>query len=156
MSEPVPVPVRRQRVGAYLLCVAGGRVLLTQLSDRTTHPGLWTLPGGGIEHGEHPRDAARREVWEETGLDVEAGDLLEVDSLHLTGHAPDGTLEDYHSLRLVFGGDADPTRTPRVQEVDGTTADAAWVDVAEVLAGRLDVAPLVLTALTAVGVGAPR
>ena len=44
-----------------------GRILLAKHADR----GVWILPGGIIEPGESPADAAVREVWEETGLLVE-------------------------------------------------------------------------------------
>jgi 8-oxo-dGTP diphosphatase len=126
------LPVRRQRVGAYAVCVHDDRVLLAQLSDRTGSPGTWTLPGGGIDHGEDPRDAVVREVHEETGLVVDVGDLLDVDSVHFTGRSPSGVLEDYHAVRLVFAGTVDATLEPQVQELNGSTMAAAWVPLAAV------------------------
>jgi 8-oxo-dGTP pyrophosphatase MutT (NUDIX family) len=143
-----PTPVRRQRLSAYALVLRGSDVLLTQLSSRTTRPGVWTLPGGGIDHGEDPRDAVRREVYEETGLRVEPGRLLDVGSSHLVGTAPDGVLEDYHVVRLLF--EAEPpldAPEPRVMEVDGTTAAAAWVPIAEATSGGRVVGQTVLDAL---------
>lgn len=54
-----------------------GRVLLTR---RSINPGrgLWTFPGGFVDFGETVTDAAIRETWEETGLEVELGGLLNV------------------------------------------------------------------------------
>jgi len=40
--------------------------------------GLWSIPGGLIEIGETVRDAARREVWKETGIDIEVGGIIDV------------------------------------------------------------------------------
>lgn len=54
--------------GAYGLCRdPSGHLLLVHISDGLDK-GLWTLPGGGIEWGEHPDDAVIRELEEETGI----------------------------------------------------------------------------------------
>jgi 8-oxo-dGTP diphosphatase len=43
-----------------------GRILLLREKD-----GSWELPGGGLEHGEEPKQALAREIAEETGMHVE-------------------------------------------------------------------------------------
>lgn len=144
----------RQRVSAYALLLraapAGQEVLLTLLSGSTTRPGAWTLPGGGVDHGENPTDAVLREVQEETGLDVAVGGILGVHSLHHEGVAPDGMLEDYHALRLVFEATvAADAAEPRVQEQDGTTADARWFSLRDVQGDSDTMVGLVTWALDA-------
>jgi 8-oxo-dGTP diphosphatase len=119
---------RVQRAGAYAVLHHEGRLLLTRL----TYAGVWTLPGGGIDHGEAPLDAVRREVHEETGLELTAARLLDVDSAHFTGHGPDGTLEDFHAIRVLYTGAVPLDVEPRVVELDGSSDAAAWVPIAEI------------------------
>jgi len=52
-----------------------GRVLLVKRRN-PPHAGKWALPGGGIKLGESLQTAAEREVFEETGLIVKAGDSV--------------------------------------------------------------------------------
>lgn len=70
---------RRRRIGAYGVCLdADGRVLLMRTSARSVRPGMWYLPGGGIDQGEHPADAVVREMAQETGLTVAISGLRDV------------------------------------------------------------------------------
>jgi 8-oxo-dGTP pyrophosphatase MutT (NUDIX family) len=143
------VVVRMQRPAAYAVVREGGRVLLTRLRDSG---GLWTLPGGGIDHGEEPLVAVVREVWEETGLELTPGRLVAVTSRHFTGHAPNGRLEDFHAIRLVYDGTVAPGE-PRVTEVGGSTEAVAWLPLADL--GGLKLADVVHEGLAAVGVDVP-
>jgi 8-oxo-dGTP diphosphatase len=141
--------VRRQRLAAYAVVLReGDEVLLTQLSALTTAPGRWTLPGGGIDHGEHPADAVAREGLEETGLSIKVGQLLGVDSRHIVGTSPRGVLEDYHVVRLIYAGTVPADApAPEVVEVDGTTAAVAWHPLDAVSSGAVDAVELVHTAI---------
>ena len=61
-------------VGCDGIVIEGGRVLLQQREDFRT----WGVPGGGLEPGEYLLEGVQREVREETGLEVEARELLAV------------------------------------------------------------------------------
>lgn len=89
---------RRTRVAAYGLLVDGHQILLCRLSKQLPrHTGRWTLPGGGIDFGESPESAMIREVYEETGLIVEAAGLAGVDSIIAdAGGIP------CHSIRIIY------------------------------------------------------
>lgn len=142
-------PFQRQRVAAYALVLRADEVLLTRISERGHHAGSWTLPGGGVDHGESPRDALLREVAEECGVRCEVGALLEVDDVHFGGTAPSGRHEDFHAIHLVFCATVAQDARLRVSEVDGTTDEVAWVPRAQVEHGSLPVLAVVRRALEA-------
>lgn len=75
---------RDPKVGVGVVAVQDGRLLLVR---RGVEPGkgLWALPAGYVDAGEDPREAAAREAYEETGLRVEVGRVLDVYPSAVTG-----------------------------------------------------------------------
>ena len=116
-----------QRTAAYGVVTSNRGVLLTELSELTSSPGLWTLPGGGLDPGESPQEALHREVWEESGQRVTDLRLLDIRSSHWVGRAPSGRLEDYHAVRIVYAAVCREPTDPVVHDVGGSTAAVRWV-----------------------------
>jgi 8-oxo-dGTP diphosphatase len=67
----------RPVLGVGALILAEGKILLVE-RGREPLKGYWSLPGGAVETGELLEDAMRREVREETGIEVEVLCLLEI------------------------------------------------------------------------------
>lgn len=78
-------PVVQRSINASLArCVVGvlavrrdGRILMVR-SNRGFTKGMWNIPGGFIDYGEHPEEAAVREIREETGVEIQLGSLVGV------------------------------------------------------------------------------
>lgn len=84
------------RVRAIVAIVADDKILLTPhyQSDGTT---VWNLPGGAVRYGETLREAAERELLEETGYTGKAKDLLHV-------YEVIEPKESYHGIGVAFSG----------------------------------------------------
>ena len=129
--------------GSVVPCVGAvikddrGRLLLIK-RGHAPGAGLWSLPGGRIEPGETDAEALVREMREETGLVIEAGQLIGT----VRRPAQDGGLLDIRDYAATVTGG-----TLRAGD---DAADARWVAVSE-----LEILPItegLVEALTSWGV----
>jgi 8-oxo-dGTP diphosphatase len=85
----------RPIVGVGAVVLDGSRVLLVKRAHEPLK-GQWSVPGGAVEIGETLEEAIRREVLEETSLDIEVGPIVDV--LDRIRHDPDGRVKFHYVL----------------------------------------------------------
>lgn len=127
----MPAPSRQPpvRLATRAIILRDGRLLLVNAWKGRSH--LWCAPGGGVEPHASLPDNLRREVHEETGLDVAVG----VPCLVNEFHDPTGP---FHQVDIYFrctllGGDPDGDWT----DPEGVVSMRRWVTRAEMAALRV-------------------
>jgi ADP-ribose pyrophosphatase YjhB (NUDIX family) len=116
---------RDTKLGAYAFCVRGdGAVLLARMAPDHPDAGLWTLPGGGVEFGEHPDDTVLRELREETGLVGERGQVVAVYS-RTYERSPTRPRPSFQHLGLIYEVRVEGSEL--LVEVGGSTDLCQWV-----------------------------
>lgn len=101
--------------GVHVLCERDGRVLLMRRAGTGFFDGQFSLPGGHVEAGESLRQAAQRELREETGLEVDSGALQPVGVVH---RRSDTSRIDFFLRAARFRGEArilEPDKCDRLE-----------------------------------------
>lgn len=119
-----------------VVVVDSGKLLMVRRA-REPGTGLWSVPGGRVEPGEHLNVAAAREVREETGLTVEIGRLLGI--LEVVG--------DPHYVILDFTASLTEAREPVAGD---DVTEVRWVPLDDV--SNLDCTPRLCETLRGWGV----
>ncbi len=109
-------------VGVGVVCLRGDDVLLIR-RGKPPRMGMWSLPGGRQKLGETVRDAALRELVQETGVEAELGALLDV----VDAVTPDAAGRVAYHYTLVDFAAAWRSGAPRA---GGDAAETRWFDPA--------------------------
>ncbi len=126
---------RLVRVSAYGVSVREGRILLCHQVAPGPAQDKWTLPGGGLDFGETPEAAVRRECVEEAMVHVTLGALLGTHTNVYT--TSDGGLR--HGVRLLYAVQVQgEPRNPDDGEIDAVD----WFDCASLPANVTEWAAL--------------
>ena len=136
-------PKQHTRVAAYGLVVKAAQILLCRISkELPEHAGHWTLPGGGLDFGESPKNAMVREVFEETGLSVRPASIAGIDSIVI-----DTETTIQHGIRIMYH--VSDIEGDLVFEKAGSTDMCQWFPLAQT-----STLPLVALAATGIRIAA--
>jgi 8-oxo-dGTP diphosphatase len=116
------------RVGVGAVVLDNGRVLLVRRGKQPLI-GKWSLPGGMVELGETTREAIRREVAEECGLEIRVGEVAGI--LDRVVRDAEGRIR-YHWVLVDYVAFLESGTLCAASDAD----EAQWVDVDDV--ERLD------------------
>jgi 8-oxo-dGTP diphosphatase len=116
------------RIAAYGVIIRDTQILLAHWNEHGRSG--WTLPGGGVEGAEHPLEAARREIREETGYEASVDRLLGIDTMVIPASKRHAANTSLYALRVIYR--ASVMGGALRSEVDGSSDEARWFPLDEV------------------------
>ena len=139
MASKIYPDAPRVAVGAVV--IHRDKVLLV-LRNQAPAKGLWAIPGGSVELGETLKTAAEREVLEETGLRVRAGEVIYTfDAIQCD---PEGRVQYHYVIIDLLAEALDPDQP---LHADDDARDAAWFSLADLSNPSLPISPTTLDLL---------
>ncbi len=121
----VPVSKLQLRPAAYGFVVHDGKLLVVQMR----HTGKFWFPGGALEKGETLEECVKREVWEETGVDIEVIELLHFKEVFFYYDPEDSAFHNFSFFYLCRPLTLETTDEHIMD--DEETNNAQWVALAE-------------------------
>lgn len=113
------------RYGAYGVILRGSTILLTKKISGP-YKGLWDLPGGGIEFGESPEGALKRELLEETAMAAGSLELLHIGTSNFD-YLYEGVPHAFHHIGIIYKV-ANATPMPHLVPEE----EMRWVEPSEI------------------------
>lgn len=128
MHRPGYSDVMDIRIAAYGVIIRDDEILLAHWNEHGRSG--WTLPGGGVDGAEHPVEAVKREISEETGYEASIDRLLGIDTMVVPAERRHTGTEPLYAMRVVYratviGGELR-------NEVGGSSDEARWFPLAEI------------------------
>lgn len=122
------------RIRVCGICISQGRLLLVKHKGLGPEGQLWIPPGGGMHFGESAEECLKREVAEETGLEVKAGRFL---FIHEYVQPP------LHAVELFFiaelqGGELKTGTDPELSDKEQIITDVAFLSAEEISGIEMD------------------
>ena len=139
MASKIYPDAPRVAVGAVVM--HEDKVLLV-LRNQAPAKGMWAIPGGSVELGETMKRAAEREIMEETGLRIRAGEVIYAfDTIHTD---PQGGVQYHYVILDLLAELLDPDQPLRPAD---DVRDAAWFSLVDLSKPDLPISPTTLALL---------
>ncbi len=131
----------RQAVRGLLVTEKFNKVLLLRVNSAVMGDSIWMTPGGGIKNLETEEQALRREIWEETGLEIN-GTCPVVFTRTFVFQTGTGVFRQFEKYYLVFVDEFKPTMTNNPEEQERKIfQEYHWWSIDEISKSSMTFAP---------------